>query len=82
MRAALFVLILLATPLVGGVAHACLNDFEVRRAEQEFRGAYPDDLPQVEGDAPVGGLLLSSVGIGVGALLLGLAFRAAARGPQ
>lgn len=82
MRAALLVLTMLATPVLGGVAHACLNDFEVRRAEQEFRGAYPDDLPTLEADDPVGGLLLSSVGIAAGALLLGLAFRAAACGPQ
>ncbi|MCB9539281.1 MAG: hypothetical protein H6704_23955 [Myxococcales bacterium] len=82
MRAAFFVLMIMATPLLGGVAHACLNDFEVRRAEQEFRGAYPDDLPAIEADEPAGGLLLSSLGVGVGALLLALAFRAAARGPQ
>ena len=73
-----------ALVIVGGLlaaasASACLNDFEVRRAEQAFRAAYadapPDRAPLEASHTP------SHLATATGALLLALALVVAARSP-
>lgn len=74
MRTALCTLVLL---LAAPAALACINDHEVRRAEQEFHKSY-DDEPSTRPVAEKTNLLPWTAA-GVGAVLLVLAFRQAVR---
>ena len=66
--------------LAAASASACLNDFEVRHAEQEFRAAYADAPPDPAPEAEV--RLPYFLGTAAGAVLLVLALVAAGRQPS